>query len=304
MGSVFQFYNLIPSLTVFENGSAHHTDVVSFVSRQMLDCVAPSNFLSTNPVAQHITIESTGRTLINGAMRPVEDARRVLTRSTVPVTLRPGKDVAITPGKVVLSNPLIELLRYDPMTPTVHEVPVLIVPAWIMKYYILDLSPANSLVRYLVEPGHTVYMISWKNPQAGDHDLSLEDYRRLGVMATIDAIVERDGAANVNACGYCLGGTLLAIAAAAIARQGDKRHRRSLAPKYWSAGCCAMPGFAPMRFSPSWMAAPCGSRNWPMPKQPTRPSRPRRGMQQTVKAARLLSPCSRRIRMDERRASA
>ncbi|MEO5932602.1 MAG: alpha/beta fold hydrolase [Duganella sp.] len=203
--------------------SPHHTDVVSFMVRQMLDCVAPSNFLATNPVAQRITFDSGGRNLIHGALRAADDAARILTRSPAPVTFRPGKDVAVTPGTVVLSNPLMELLRYDPMTPTVHEVPLLIVPAWIMKYYILDLSPANSLVRYLVEHGHTVYMISWKNPQASDRDLSLEDYRRLGVMAAIDTIVERDGAAKVNACGYCLGGTLLAIAAAAMARHGDAR---------------------------------------------------------------------------------
>ena len=203
--------------------SPHHTDVVSFIARQMLDCVAPSNFLATNPVAQKITFDSGGRNLINGALRAAEDARRTLSREGVPVTFKPGKDVAITPGKVVLSNPLMELLRYDPMTPTVHEVPVLIVPAWIMKYYILDLSPENSLVRYLVEHGHTVYMISWKNPQAQDRDLSLEDYRRLGVMAAIDAIADGDGVGKVNACGYCLGGTLLAIAAAAMARHGDER---------------------------------------------------------------------------------
>lgn len=203
--------------------SSHHTDVVSFIARQKLDCVAPSNFLATNPVAQRITFDSSGRNLINGALRAAEDARTILTRANAPVTFEPGKDVAITPGKVVLSNPLMELLRYDPMTPTVHEVPLLIVPAWIMKYYILELSPANSLLRYLVEHGHTVYMNSWKNPQAQDRDLSLEDYRRLGVMAAIDAIVDGEGTEKVNVCGYCLGGTLLAIAAAAMARHGDER---------------------------------------------------------------------------------
>lgn len=203
--------------------SPHHTDVVSFIARQMLDCVAPSNFLTTNPVAQRVTRDSGGRNLIHGALRAAEEARRVLTRTPAPIPFRPGKEVAITPGKVVLSNPLMELLRYEPMTETVHEVPVLLVPAWIMKYYILDLSPDNSLVRYLVEHGHTVYMISWKNPQAQDRDLSLEDYRRLGVMTAIDAITDGDETVKINACGYCLGGTLLAITAAAMARHGDQR---------------------------------------------------------------------------------
>ena len=201
----------------------HHTDVVTFVARQMLDAVAPSNFIATNPVVQKTTVSSGGQNLVHGMLRAVKDARNALSGTRPALAYLPGRDVALTPGKVVLSNRLIELLRYDPVTPTVHAKPLLFVPAWIMKYYILDLSPQNSLVRYLVERGHTVYMISWKNPDAGDRDLSLEDYRRLGVMAALDAIVAQTGAGQVNACGYCLGGTLLAIAAAAMARDKDRR---------------------------------------------------------------------------------
>ncbi|VXB98457.1 alpha/beta hydrolase [Massilia sp. 9I] len=203
--------------------SPHHTDVVTFVARQMLDAVAPSNFLATNPVVQRVTAASAGRNLVNGMLRAAQDARDALGGVRASPGCLPGRDVALTPGRVVLANRLIELLRYDPATPTVHAKPLLFVPAWIMKYYILDLSPQNSLVRYLVEQGHTVYMISWKNPDAADRDLSLEDYRRLGVMAAIEAIVAETGAPAVNACGYCLGGTLLAIAAAAMARDGDAR---------------------------------------------------------------------------------
>jgi len=203
--------------------SAHHGDVVTFITRQMLDGIAPSNFIATNPVAQQVTLASGGQNLLHGLLRAGTDLRRGFAGTSAPVSYLPGRDVAITPGKVVVENHLIELLRYDPVTPQVHGVPLLVVPAWIMKYYILDLSPHNSLVRYLVEHGHTVYMISWKNPQADDRDLSLDDYRRLGVMAALDAVVRETGAPQVNACGYCLGGTLLAIAAAAMARDGDER---------------------------------------------------------------------------------
>lgn len=203
--------------------SPHHTDVMTFVARQVLGYAAPSNFLATNPAAQQATVASGGQNLLHGALRAATDVRNVLAGISPPVAFRPGRDVAITPGKVVFANRLIELLRYDPANPMVHETPLLVVPAWIMKYYILDLSPQNSLVRYLVERGHMVYMISWKNPGSGERDLSLEDYRRLGVMAALDAIVQQTGARKVNACGYCLGGTLLAIAAAAMARDSDER---------------------------------------------------------------------------------
>ncbi|MVW59287.1 alpha/beta fold hydrolase [Massilia sp. NEAU-DD11] len=203
--------------------SSHHGDVVTFIARQLLDGVAPSNFIATNPVVQQVTLASGGQNLLHGMARAGTDMRRALAGTSAPASLRPGRDVAITPGKVVMENHLVELLRYDPVTPQVHAVPLLIVPAWIMKYYILDLSPHNSLVRYLVEHGHTVYMISWKNPQADDRDLSLDDYRRHGIMESLDMVVRESGAPQINACGYCLGGTLLAIAAAAMARDGDER---------------------------------------------------------------------------------
>jgi polyhydroxyalkanoate synthase len=205
--------------------AAHHEDVVTFTVRQLLDMVAPSNFIATNPVLLQHTLQTGGANVAQGASQLVTDWLHYLggQRPAASDLFRPGREVAATPGKVVLRNRLIELIQYEPATPRVHALPMLIVPAWIMKYYILDLSPENSLVRYLVGQGHTVFMISWKNPGAAERDFGMEDYRKLGVMAALAAIEDITGTDKVNAVGYCLGGTLLAIAAAAMAREQDDR---------------------------------------------------------------------------------
>ncbi len=202
--------------------SAHHEQVVSFVTRQLLDAASPANFIATNPEALETTIREAGQNLVHGAMNFFADWERAA-GGKPPLgadAFQPGQTVAVSKGQVVYRNRLIELIQYAPETADVYCEPVLVVPAWIMKYYILDLSPANSLVRYLVARGHTVFMISWHNPTAEDRDLGMDDYLRLGVLDALKAVQTIVPGRNVNAVGYCLGGTLLSIAAAFLARQG------------------------------------------------------------------------------------
>ncbi|SLN66255.1 PHA/PHB synthase family protein [Oceanibacterium hippocampi] len=198
---------------------------MSFVVRQLLDRYAPSNFIATNPEILKTTLEKGGMNLFEGAQNLFEDWQNAVAgkKPAGADAFQVGRDIAVTPGKVVYRNHLIELIQYAPTTDKVHPEPVLIVPAWIMKYYVLDLSPANSLVRYLVAQGHTVFMISWRNPASEDRELGMDDYRRLGVMDAIDAVSAIVPGQKVHATGYCLGGTLLSIAAAAMAREGDDR---------------------------------------------------------------------------------
>ena len=205
--------------------SKRHEEMVAFGARQILDMTAPSNFLLTNPEILKHTIASGGFNLVRGLQNFIADWERA-SSGKKPLGSEDfvvGRDLAVTPGKVVYRNRLIELIQYAPATATVRPEPILIVPAWIMKYYILDLSPRNSLVKYLTEQGFTVFMISWKNPGPEDRDLGMEDYRTQGVMAALDAVNTILPNRKVHAAGYCLGGTLLAIAAAAMARDGDDR---------------------------------------------------------------------------------
>lgn len=205
--------------------SKHHEAIVAFATRQILDMVAPSNFLATNPVLQKKVLETGGRCLVDGVRNLVEDIQHTL-RGVSPVgtqDYRVGENVAASKGKVVYRNRLIELIQYAPTTDTVRPEPILIVPAWIMKYYILDLSQQNSLVAWLTAQGFTVFMISWHNPDISDRDLDMEDYRKLGPIAALDAITAITGATRIHGVGYCLGGTLMAITAAGMARDKDDR---------------------------------------------------------------------------------
>jgi polyhydroxyalkanoate synthase len=202
----------------------HHLDVVNFLARQVLDIWSPSNFLWTNPEVLERTLEERGDNLARGYRNWVEDtAQRFSGRPRQHSDWRVGRDLAVTPGRVVYRNRLMELIQYTPETRSVYPEPVLIVPAWIMKYYILDLAPGKSLIEYLVAQGHTVFSISWKNPTPADRDLGMDDYRRLGVLEALDAVNAIVPDQNVHGVGYCLGGTLLSLTAAAMARDDDDR---------------------------------------------------------------------------------
>jgi polyhydroxyalkanoate synthase len=200
-------------------------DLIGFSTRQMLDATSPANHLMSNPDLLELTREQSGQNLVTGFQNWLEDVSRTL-KHDQPVgteNFKVGVNVAVTPGKVIFRNELIELIQYTPTTATVHPEPVLIVPAWIMKYYILDLSPQNSFVRYLVEKGHTVFVISWKNPNETERNLGMDDYHNKGIRAAIDAVASIVPDAKIHSVGYCIGGTLLSIAAAAMARDGDHR---------------------------------------------------------------------------------
>lgn len=200
-------------------------DRTRFLARQTLDVLSPSNQPLLNPEILAETAKTGGRNLTEGAAHFLEDTVKTLTNrhDPPPEGYQIGKDLACTSGQVVFRNDLMELIQYAPQTPQVHARPILIVPAWIMKFYILDLSPENSMVRYLVRQRFTVFMISWINPRSEHRDLSLEDYRKRGVLAALDAVTTIVPDTPVQAVGYCLGGTILAIAAATMARDGDDR---------------------------------------------------------------------------------
>lgn len=205
--------------------AAHNEDLVRFHTRLMLDSLSPYNFPWSNPEVVRTTWQTGGRNLLKGARNFARDVYRNKTGKPPKAleSFKVGENLAFTEGKVVYRNRLIELIRYEPTTARVHPEPILIVPAWIMKYYILDLSEGKSLVRYLLDQGHTVFMISWKNPDKVDRDLDMDDYRQLGPLAALDAINNIVPKRKVHAMGYCVGGTLLSITAAAMARDEDDR---------------------------------------------------------------------------------
>jgi polyhydroxyalkanoate synthase len=200
--------------------------IVEFSVRQVLDMLAPSNFAATNPEVLQKVFRSGDGNFVFGWQNWYSDWMRMLAAGKRPAKDQDfvvGETVATSRGKVVFRNELIELIQYYPATGRVRPEPILIVPAWIMKYYILDLSPQNSLVKFLIGEGFTVFMISWRNPGAADRNIAFDDYRTLGVEAALASIGDIVPGRHVHALGYCLGGTLLSIAAATMARDGDTR---------------------------------------------------------------------------------
>ncbi|MCL4675608.1 MAG: alpha/beta fold hydrolase, partial [Pararhodobacter sp.] len=204
--------------------SRRDEQAVSFAVRQILDMMSPSNQFWTNPEVIARTTQEGGANLVRGAQNLADDWQRSISGKPPAGTedYLPGRDVAVTPGKVVFRSHLLELIQYAPQTESVTPEPLLIVPAWIMKYYILDLSPHNSLVNFLVEQGFTVFMVSWRNPTAEDRDIGMDDYIH-AVGEALDAVGAIVPDKKVHGVGYCLGGTLMSAKAAQMARDGDDR---------------------------------------------------------------------------------
>jgi len=200
-----------------------NVELVNFMNEQLLDVASPSNFLATNPEALKVTWDNKGKNLLEGIGNMQRDIQKKLLRDNRPEMgdFKVGENLGVTPGEVIFQNHLIEVIQYRPATETVAREPVLIVPAWIMKFYILDLLPENSMVNYLVGQGKTVFMISWKNPDKKDRDLDVNDYLKDGFLAALDAVKAVVPDTRINTMGYCIGGTLLAIGAAYLAREED-----------------------------------------------------------------------------------
>ena len=197
-----------------EGLDAHTAHKVDFYTRQFIDALAPTNFAMTNPEVAKRTVETSGENLVQGLSNMLEDLERGQGRLRIRMTdlekFKLGENVAVTPGKVVFENDLMQLLQYAPATEVVRRRPLLVIPPWINKFYILDLRPKNSFIKWAVDQGHTVFVVSWVNPDERLAEKSMDDYLLEGPIAALDAIEQATGESCVNAIGYCLGGTLLA----------------------------------------------------------------------------------------------
>ncbi len=200
-------------------------DKAEFAVGQVVDALAPTNFLGTNPAALRKAVETQGASVIQGMANLLDDMAENdgRPRQVDASSFELGRDLAATPGKVVFRNELIELIQYEPTTKTTFEVPLLLSPPWINRYYIMDLAPGRSFVQWAVDHGHATFAISYRNPDASMRDVDLEDYLLLGLRTALDAVCEITGAPKVNVAGLCVGGTLAVMLAAFLAELGEDR---------------------------------------------------------------------------------
>ena len=196
---------------------------LDFHLRQFVDAMSPALLLASNPVALRRAFETGGTSLADGMRNLMNDIRQGRLSMVDASALAPGRNLALTPGKVVHRNKLLELIQYEPQNPSVHKTPLLILPPWINKYYIMDMQPKNSMVAFMVRQGFTVFMVSWKNPDAAMEDTVIEDYVDLGPLQASNVVREITGSETVNVMGYCIGGTLLSMTLALLAARRDRR---------------------------------------------------------------------------------
>ncbi|MEL6364566.1 MAG: class I poly(R)-hydroxyalkanoic acid synthase [Pseudomonadota bacterium] len=205
----------------------HKKRRAQFYTKQFVNALAPSNFMFTNPEVVEATLESKGENLIRGLRNYLEDLQRgngtLSIRQSDMEYFKVGENIATTPGKVVFRNRLFELIQYEPTTKTVAKRPLLVFPPWINKFYIMDLRPENSFVRWMTDQGRTVMLVSWVNPTKAMKDVGFSDYVKEGVYEALDAVEKATGESEVDAIGYCIGGTMLSTALAHMAATGDDR---------------------------------------------------------------------------------
>jgi polyhydroxyalkanoate synthase len=212
---------LLKTASEIEGLDEHQQRKLLFYLRQFLDAISPTNVLFTNPQVIHETITSGGQNLVKGTEYLLRDLQAGKMKMTDTTAFAPGRNLALTAGQVIYRNKLIELIQYAPTTEKVYAIPLLFIPPWINKYYVLDMQPQNSLIKFLVDSGFTVFVISWKNPDASLEETTFEDYLTLGPLSALDVVKELTDSQKVNMVGYCIGGTLLSMALPYLAAKRD-----------------------------------------------------------------------------------
>ncbi|HKK15057.1 MAG TPA: alpha/beta fold hydrolase, partial [Gammaproteobacteria bacterium] len=220
---------ILESLEIAEELDHKTARKLEFYTRQYVNAMSPSNFAHTNPEVIEAALESRGDNLFNGLKNFIRDFDHKTGRLHISMTDKKafelGENVATTPGKIVFQNELMQLIQYEPSTAEVNKTPLLIIPPWINKYYVLDMQPKNSFIKWCVDQGHTVFVISWVNPDASLRDMDFQDYMFKGVLAAMEAIEQGTGEKQVNAIGYCIGGTLLSATLAYLTAKKINRIR-------------------------------------------------------------------------------